>query len=72
MSKRKANNAHKRAERVCKAALRNCAVSFLAGGGSKYADFKLIKHPMFGKAIVKQYSKDGVTVLFCAKDMRSV
>jgi hypothetical protein len=39
---------------------------------SKYADFKLVKHPMFGKAIVKQYSKDGVTVLFCAKDMRSV
>jgi hypothetical protein len=35
MKKRKANNAHKRAERVCKAALRNCAVSFLAGGGGK-------------------------------------
>jgi hypothetical protein len=35
MKKRKANNAHKRAERVCKAALKNCAVSFLAGGNGK-------------------------------------
>ena len=35
MSKRKANNPQKRMERVCKAALKNCAVSFLAGGNGK-------------------------------------
>lgn len=35
MSKRKANNPQKRMERVCRAALKNCAVSFLAGGSNK-------------------------------------
>jgi hypothetical protein len=39
---------------------------------SKHMDFKLVKHSMLGKSAVKQYSKDGVTVLFCAKDMRSI
>ena len=35
MSKRKANNPQKRMERVCRAALKNCAVSFLAGSSNK-------------------------------------
>jgi hypothetical protein len=39
---------------------------------SKYEDFKLARHPMLGKSAVKQYSKEGITVLFCAKDMRSI
>jgi hypothetical protein len=39
---------------------------------SKHEDFQLAKHPMLGRAAIKQYGKEGITVLFCAKDMRSV
>jgi len=38
----------------------------------EYENFKLIKHLMFGKSAVKQYGEEGVTLLFCVKDMRSV
>ena len=34
--------------------------------------FRLTKHPMFGKSAAKQYGKEGVTVFFCARDMRSI
>jgi hypothetical protein len=39
---------------------------------SKYENFKLVKHPMLGKSAVKQYGKEGITIIFCAKDMRSI
>ena len=39
---------------------------------SKYEDFELVKHPILGRSAVKQYGKEGVTVLFCAKDRRSI
>jgi hypothetical protein len=39
---------------------------------SKTDNFKLKKHPMFGKSAVKLYGKEGLTVFFCAKDKRSV
>jgi hypothetical protein len=39
---------------------------------AKNDGFKSTKHPMFGKSAVKQYGKEGITVFFCARDMRSV
>jgi hypothetical protein len=39
---------------------------------SRSMDFQLIKDPMFGRSIIRQYGKEGLTILFCAKDMRSV
>ena len=37
-----------------------------------YDGFTKVKHPMFGRSIVRKYGKEGVTLLFCARDMRSV
>jgi hypothetical protein len=37
-----------------------------------HEDFKLAKHPMLGRTAIKIYSEEGVAILFCAKDMRSV
>jgi hypothetical protein len=31
---------------------------------------KLVTQPMFGKAAVQQYGEEGITVFFCARDMR--
>jgi hypothetical protein len=39
---------------------------------SKYEDFKLAKHPMLGRTAIKIYSEEGVAILFCAKDRRSI
>jgi hypothetical protein len=51
MSKRKANNAHKRAERVCKAALKNCAIVFLAGGDNKCHLVDVRTHKVFSPTL---------------------
>ena len=39
---------------------------------AKYDGFTKVKHPMLGRSVVKQYGKEGITLLFCARDMRSV
>jgi hypothetical protein len=39
---------------------------------AKNDGFKLVKHPMFGKSAVKQYGNEGLTVFFCARNMRRI
>ena len=39
---------------------------------SKTDNFKLKKHPMFGESAVKRYGNEGLTVFFCARNMRRI
>tara|TARA_R110000782_G_scaffold218372_1_gene305728 strand:+ start:938 stop:1177 length:240 start_codon:yes stop_codon:yes gene_type:complete len=39
---------------------------------SKLKGYKRVVHPMFGNSVVQQYSKDSLTLFFCAKDKRSL
>jgi len=50
--------------------LKDCRVELIAIG--EYEGFELVKHPLLGKAVVRQYGGDSLTLVFCARDMRSV
>lgn len=50
--------------------LKDCRAELITIG--KYKGFELVRHPLLGNAVVRQYGDEGLTLIFCARDMRSV